>query len=64
MSRKTTPAAKRGRPTTVGATATVIMKVPPQLVEAIDAWAAAAKVTRSEAMRQLIEHGLKRSEKR
>jgi len=38
-------------------------KVPPVLVAAIDKWAAAAKVTRSEAMRRLIEAGLTRRQR-
>jgi hypothetical protein len=63
MAKQSAGSPKRGRPTTVGATETLIAKVPPSLVAAIDAWAASAKVTRSEAMRRLIEAGLKRRPK-
>jgi hypothetical protein len=52
---------KAGRPSTIGATVTVIMRLPAALSGAIDAWAAKSNVTRSEAMRRLIEAGLKRS---
>ena len=59
MSKK--PSAKLGRPVTVGATMFVGVKLPPALVESIDGWAAngAKKVTRSEAIRRLVELGLK-----
>ena len=53
-------APKMGRPVTVGATVLIASKWPPALVKRIDDWAAKAGVTRSEAMRQLIEAGLKR----
>lgn len=51
-----------GRPRT-GVTPLVAFRPPQELINAIDAWAAAAKVSRSEAMRQLIEAGLKRRPK-
>jgi metal-responsive CopG/Arc/MetJ family transcriptional regulator len=51
----------RGRPISVGATQTVTMTMPPALVATMDAWAAKAGVTRSEAARRLIELGLKRA---
>jgi hypothetical protein len=51
-----------GRPRT-GITPLVAFRPPQQLIEAIDAWAAAAEVSRSEAMRRLIEAGLKRRPK-
>jgi hypothetical protein len=51
-----------GRPPT-GITPLVAFRPPLELVAAIDAWAKAAGVSRSEAMRQLIEAGLKRSPK-
>ncbi len=50
---------KRGRPTTIGATTRLALRFPDGLVEAMDAWADAAGVTRSEAARRLIEAGLK-----
>jgi Ribbon-helix-helix protein, copG family len=52
-----------GRPTTIAATATVIAKMAPAMVEAIDAWAAEKGTNRSDAMRQLIEAGLSRRPK-
>jgi len=51
-----------GRPRT-GITPLVAFRPPQQLIDAIDAWAAAAEVSRSEAMRRLIEAGLKRRPK-
>lgn len=53
-------AAKPGRPVTVGATSFVGAKLPPALVDRIDAWAKARGLGRSEAMRQLVEKGLGR----
>ena len=55
--------AKIGRPVTVGATVLITSKWPPMLVSAIDNWAKAAGASRSEAMRRLIEAGLKRPPK-
>lgn len=49
---------KRGRPAT-GTDPLLTVRAPPELIEAIDAWAAKAKLARSEAVRQLIEAGLK-----
>jgi hypothetical protein len=51
-----------GRPPT-GVTPLVAFRPPVELVEAIDKWAAASGMSRSEAMRQLIEAGLKRRPK-
>ena len=58
-------AKKRGRPVTVGATMFVGIKLQPALVNLIDGWAARADghVTRSEAIRRLVELGLKAKEK-
>ena len=47
-----------GRPAT-GITPLVAFRPPAELVAAIDGWATANEVTRSEAMRRLIEAGLK-----
>ncbi|GEP57344.1 ribbon-helix-helix protein, CopG family [Reyranella soli] len=55
--------AKKGRPVTVGATMLISSKWPPALVERIDQWAGTKGVGRSEAMRQLIEAGLKKPPK-
>lgn len=51
---------KRGRPAT-GKDPAVVVRFPPTLTEAVDAWAAKAGdgVTRSEAIRRLVELGLK-----
>ena len=51
--------ARMGRPVTVGATVLITSKWPPALVERIDQWAETKGVGRSEAMRRLIELGLK-----
>jgi hypothetical protein len=53
----------RGRPTTIDATVTVVTKMPPALVEAIGQWAEKRSANRSDAVRQLIEAGLKRRPK-
>jgi hypothetical protein len=50
---------KRGRPAT-GTDPLLTVRAPAELIEAIDAWAAKEGVARSEAVRQLIEAGLKR----
>lgn len=55
--------AKRGRPSTIGASQYISVKFPPALVEAVETWAAAASITRSEAMRRLIEAGLRQMSK-
>jgi metal-responsive CopG/Arc/MetJ family transcriptional regulator len=54
---------KRGRPSTIGASEYISAKFPPELVERIEVWAAAGSVTRSEAMRRLIEAGLRQMPK-
>jgi hypothetical protein len=52
------PARGRGRPVSVGGKP-IIAKMPPALVEAIEAWGDRHGTNRSDAMRQLIERGLK-----
>ncbi len=42
----------------------VPVRIFPDVLEALDTWAARAGVTRSEAMRQLIEAGLAKKAKR
>jgi metal-responsive CopG/Arc/MetJ family transcriptional regulator len=61
MAKKVASARKGpGRPVKIGATAFVGSKFPPALVKEIDQWAAKnGDIGRSEAMRQLIELGLK-----
>jgi predicted DNA-binding protein len=54
---------RRGRPAT-GKDPFVGVRLPPSLIEAIDTWAEASSVTRSEAMRRLIEAGLERAKSR
>lgn len=49
---------KRGRPAT-GRDPQVIVRLPPSMIEAIDGRAAESSVTRSEAIRRLLERGLK-----
>jgi Ribbon-helix-helix protein, copG family len=50
---------KRGRPATVEADRTVGVRLPGKLVGSVDAWARRADVTRSEAIRRLVERGLR-----
>ncbi len=54
---------RRGRPAT-GRDPSVVVRFPPVLTEAVDAWARKAgdDVSRSEAIRRLVELGLKRRE--
>jgi hypothetical protein len=52
----------RGRPVSVGGKP-IIAKMPPALVEAIEAWGDRHGTNRSDAMRQLIEIGLKHAPK-
>jgi hypothetical protein len=52
---------KMGRPSKPGGAALAVpVRLFPDVLAALDAWAAKAGITRSEAMRQLIEAGLKR----
>jgi hypothetical protein len=48
---------KRGRPAT-GMDPLVAARIPPALTARVEAWAAATGISRSEAIRQLIELGL------
>lgn len=58
MSLKKAAKKKMGRPTTVGASTMLTLRLPPTLIEAIDAHATAMEASRSEAARRLIELGL------
>jgi hypothetical protein len=49
---------KRGRPST-GRGAMVSSRVPPATVDEIDEWASRNETTRSDAIRRLVELGLK-----
>jgi metal-responsive CopG/Arc/MetJ family transcriptional regulator len=55
---------KPGRPPVINATATVVARLPPALVKAIDEWATTSRVNRSQAIRRLIELGLAKGGKR
>jgi hypothetical protein len=64
MAKKLSAALKRGRPVTVGATVFVGLRLPAPLVEAVDKWASIKRDTRSGAIRDLVELGLKRGKTR
>jgi hypothetical protein len=53
---------KRGRPAT-GRDPLLTVRAPAELIAAIDKWASKDKLARSEAVRQLIERGLKSKRK-
>ena len=53
------PKKRRGRPSTGGRDPHVSIRMPQALIEEADAWAAAGNVGRSEALRRLVELGLK-----
>ncbi|QAU44196.1 ribbon-helix-helix domain-containing protein [Bradyrhizobium guangzhouense] len=55
---KVHPKKRRGRPAT-GKDPLVSARLPQELVESVEAWATENGVSRSEAVRQLIEIGLK-----
>ena len=52
------PKKRRGRPAT-GKDPQVVVRMPQTLIEEADAWAAANGTVRSEAIRRLVELGLK-----
>jgi hypothetical protein len=49
---------KRGRPAT-GTDPFVGVRLPEATIKALDAWAASKKISRSEAIREFIDRGLK-----
>ncbi len=55
---KVTPKKRRGRPAT-GKDPHVTARMPTELVKQIELWASANDTTRSEAIRRLVERGLK-----
>jgi hypothetical protein len=57
--KKAAPKRKPGRPAT-GRDPVTALRLPPVLLEQIDSWASERDISRSDAMRQLIEAGLKR----
>jgi hypothetical protein len=54
---------KVGRPGMAGGSVFTAVRLPTPLSEAVDAWSVKAKVSRSVALRRLIEGGLKRRPK-
>jgi hypothetical protein len=56
------PKKKRGRPAT-GKDPLVGVRMPPALIEQVDAWASYQAIGRSEAVRRLVEIGLTRTRK-
>ena len=57
--KKSAPKVKRGRPLTVNAPVTLIARVPAPMGKAVREWASARGKTTSDAIRQLLELGLK-----
>ena len=57
---KTTNAKKAGRPVTIDAAVTVIVRMPTKMSQALDSWAANEGMSRSEAIRKLIEDGIRK----
>ncbi len=55
---KVTPKKSRGRPAT-GKDPHVTARMPPELIAQVEAWAAERDLGRSEAIRRLVERGLK-----
>lgn len=56
---KTVHKKSRGRPVGVSFTETIPARLTPEIAKALDAWAAKQEVSRSEAIRRLVEIGLK-----
>jgi hypothetical protein len=54
---------KVGRPAMAGGSVFTAVRLPMSLSQAVDAWSVKAKVSRSVALRHLIEAGLKRRQK-
>lgn len=55
---KVMPKKRRGRPAT-GKDPQVVVRMPSSLISEVDAWSAANGTVRSEAIRRLVEIGLK-----
>ena len=60
---KVTEPTKRGRPVTIAAVSTLVLKLPAEMRSAIEERAKAEKVTLSEAVRRLIEYALRKRPK-
>ena len=56
---KVAPKKRRGRPSTGGRDPHVTIRMPRSLIEEADAWADTENCGRSEAIRRLVELGLK-----
>ena len=54
---------KRGRPVTIAAVSTLVLKLPAEMRAAIESRARAEHVTLSEAVRQLLDYALRRKPK-
>jgi hypothetical protein len=64
MKRKTNVRQKKmGRPVTIDGDRTVTIRLPAELLDAIDAWASANAVSKSEAIRQLLTDAFKKGKK-
>jgi metal-responsive CopG/Arc/MetJ family transcriptional regulator len=63
MAKKASPKRPIGRPVTVGGTEFVGLRLAAALTSQIDEWAKLEDVGRSEAVRRLIELGLKAKQK-
>ncbi len=57
--KRTTPKRGRGRPVTIAAERSVTIRLPTRLLDEVDAWASANEASKSEAIRELLERGLK-----
>src|ERR1035437_427289 len=51
---------RRGRPSTGGRDPGIHVRLPEDMLSTVDAWSASKAVTRSEAIRRLVELGLKK----
>ena len=60
MSKNATRHRKIGRPVTTGTHPTYTVRLSPEQIEPVNAWAAAQGLSRSEAIRQLIAEAIKR----
>jgi hypothetical protein len=54
---------RRGRPPSGGRDPGVHVRLPEKMLSTVDAWAVSKEVTRSEAIRRLVEIGLKAKKK-
>jgi len=56
---KTVHKTSRGRPTGIKYSGTIPVRLEPATVASLDAWATSHEISRSEAIRRLVELGLK-----